>query len=123
MAEGITHANESLYKARSQFQRIQVTDPAQSDFYKPFQTIKDKAPGIGDKEAEALQQRAATVIRENVLPAFKRLQEYVFGDNYANLRLAPGVHSLPDGQNFYQERINHFTTLKAGLFFGPLTSL
>jgi len=110
--EGVTHANESLYRAREQFKRLQVKNPTESDFYAPFRDIREGVPNIDDKKAKELQQRAKTVIRDNILPAFKHLQEYIFREYYTHLRPAPGVHSLPRGQEFYQERINYFTTLK-----------
>ena len=110
--ENITHANESLYRAVDQFDRLQVSDPTESEFYKQFEKIKDNLPEVTDEEAARLQDKARTVIKEHILPSFKKLQEYVFGEYYEHLRPEAGVHSLPNGQEYYQACIDYFTSLR-----------
>lgn len=116
--EKMTHARESIlaveHSAKTQFEAIQVEDPGKSEFYKQFisSTIQENIPGIDASRVGDLQNRARQVISNVVLPAFKRLQDYIFGEYKDNLRPAAGIHSVPNGHEYYQTCIDYFTSLK-----------
>ena len=108
----ITYANESLYKAKAQFESLQVENVEDSKFYKQFGEIRGNIPDITDEEAEAVQDNARIIILEAILPAFKKLEDYVFGEYQDHLRPGPGVSYLPNGQAFYQTCIDYHTSLR-----------
>ena len=79
---------------------LQVSDPKDSQFYKQFQ------------KNDAFKEEALAMIADEVLPAFKKLGDYVHGDYYACLRPRAGVHSVRNnGQELYQGFIDYHNQL------------
>ena len=64
----ITYANESLYKAKAQFESLQVEKVEDSQFYKQFADIRKNIPNITDLEVEAVQDNARIIIMQDILP-------------------------------------------------------
>jgi uncharacterized protein (DUF885 family) len=84
-----------------------VADPAASTFYAPFAKV---TPSIDAATAQRLQQQARTAISSVVIPAFRRMQRF-FADTYLpNARTALAVTTLPDGREYYDYLVRHFTT-------------
>jgi uncharacterized protein (DUF885 family) len=82
-------------------------DPTKSPEYKPFQSFPaDVAPG----ERERLSAAGQRVIREKVIPAFRRLRVF-YADTYlpaASEKIA--ASSLPPGMLYYEARLASMTT-------------
>ena len=103
--EGITYAKESLVKAKAQLEKItNVTDVTHSEFYIPFKKVHKKTKT--QKEAFDIQERAQKVISNKVIPAFKKLQDYIFWEY--EVRKTPGL--LNPG--LYQSCIEYHTSLR-----------
>lgn len=84
-----------------------VSDPAASEFYKPFTHMP---AAIDAGTAAQLQAQAKTAIDSVVVPAFKRLQTF-FADEYLpHCRTSLAATSLPDGKAYYAYLVRHFTT-------------
>ena len=107
---GKTYANESIFRTKEQFERLQVR-PEASEFYEIFKHIPKNFPNIDKKYIESVQSDAKLVIRENVLPAFKKLQNYIHGTYAKSLRPKPGISSIPNGQGYYEACLRFYTTL------------
>ena len=107
---GKTHANESIFRTKEQFERLQVR-PEASEFYESFKNIRTHLPSIDLSYIESVQSDARTVIREKVLPAFKKLQNYIHGPYSNYLRPKPGISSIRNGQQYYEACIRFYTTL------------
>lgn len=84
-----------------------VAAPEKSPFYAPFL----KAPNFIDAAAwTKMQSDAKAGIHDVVLPAFQRLQSF-FNDSYLpNTRTVLAVTSLPDGKEYYDYLVRHYTT-------------
>ena len=78
--KGITYANESMYHAFDQFEKLQVTNVEDSPFYTQFSEIRKNIPDVTDGQVDHVQIRAKAIILNEILPEFKRLQEYIFED-------------------------------------------
>ncbi|MCF8713487.1 DUF885 domain-containing protein [Joostella atrarenae] len=84
-----------------------VEDPILSPFYSPF----EKLPGIlTDAQKDSVLLAAKKAIRESVVPAFKKIKVFVESEYLPNTRAKIGVSETPNGKEFYQNRINYYTT-------------
>ena len=108
---GLVYSNETTFRARSQFERIQVSDPKESEFYRQFEKMKQRLPEVEDWEIKRVQKEAQMIIKEQVIPAFQKLQDFIYNEYSQHLRKTSGVHSLPGGQDFYQACIDYHTTV------------
>jgi len=97
MKQGVTYAKESLGGVDFQFEKLQVQVNA-SDFYVRFRSM----PGsLGRHVVDRLQSSAYKVVKEEVLPAFKRLQDFLRFEYNTKYRPQPGISSIPNGLEFY----------------------
>lgn len=88
--------------------RFIVNDPAESQLYTPFENLPERIP---EEEAKELAQAGREVISEIVIPAYRRVREFMEANYLPGARTTLGATSLPNGANYYQQRINFFTTL------------
>ncbi len=103
---GYTFPNESMSGIEKQYARLDTT-PEATDFYVPFKNLKGTSPSV-----VAIQKEALQVIRDEVLPAFKKLKNYVQNEYIRHLRPKIGLSSLPDGEKLYQSFLEFHTTIK-----------
>ena len=110
---GKTYANESIFRTKLQFKRLDVRAEA-SDFYQQFKQMPEKLAlktETESKEVELIQSQARSVIEMNVLPAIKKLENYLHGSYSKHLRSKSGVFSITNGQEYYQACLEYHTTL------------
>ena len=84
-----------------------VSDFKKSFYYLPF---KDLPATLTEEQEEAVLKAAKTAIETNVVPQFKRIKEFFDLEYIPNTRTTLGVSNLPDGEAYYQNRINFYTT-------------
>ena len=103
--EGITFAKETLDMSKGPFEKIQTdgggeNNATNSDFYRQF------------SKNDFSRLVAAEYIENKILPAYKELEEYIFGDYYKHARNGPGVLSFSNlkGKDFYQACLKYYTT-------------
>jgi len=107
MKEGVTYAKESLGGVDLQFERLQVQVNA-SDFYIRF---RDMPGSLGRHVVDRLKTSAYKVVEEEVLPAFKRLQDFLRYEYSTAYRAEPGISSTPGGADFYSSVLRwHIST-------------
>lgn len=86
-----------------------ITIDAESNFYfKPFLDLPDS---LTETEKDSLQIEAKKAIEEGVIPSFKKVKSFFEDNYYLTTRDEIGVRSTPRGNDFYQNRINFYTTL------------
>lgn len=105
---GITQPRVIL-KGRDKPIKAQIVDDvADSPFYAPFREMPESVSG-GDR-AELLAT-AEKVILGEVIPAYRRLDEF-FNDEYVpGARTSLGASDLPDGKRFYRAKIQLYATV------------
>jgi uncharacterized protein (DUF885 family) len=84
-----------------------VESPEQSRFWRAFEKMPETIPAA---DRQRLRERGRTMIAEQVLPAYRRLQAF-FNDIY--LPATPeniAARALPNGEAYYAHRANYFTT-------------
>ena len=78
-----------------------------SMFYRP---LKDRPGAFTDAEWKTVQEEGKAAIRNIVIPQYKLIRKFFEEEYIPNTRKTLGVTSFPDGQEYYQQRINYFTT-------------
>lgn len=92
---------------RSSYMNHIVDTIENSLFYKPF---LQKPMAINDTEWAAIQRNGATLIRTIVIPQYKRIKTFFEEEYVAKTRKTLGATAMPNGQAYYQQRIDFFTT-------------
>ena len=83
--------------------------PEENFYYSPFLKLPDQ---ISKQEKDSLLQAAKKVINQSVIPSFKKVKTF-FEETYFPLtRVAIGISEIPNGKEYYQSRIDFYTTLK-----------
>lgn len=85
-----------------------VDDPEQSAFFEPF---KKFPASIGGVDQERLIDAAHAAIAGSVVPAYETLLKFIDEEYYPASRSSIAAADLPNGHEYYRQRIRFFTTL------------
>jgi uncharacterized protein (DUF885 family) len=88
-----------------------VADPQASPFYRPFKRMPE---GIGAADRAALQAQAQAVLREQVVPAYRRLQAVFDSEYLPHTRSSIRATDRPDGAAYYDFLARWYTTTAMG---------
>ncbi|KFZ31273.1 hypothetical protein IDSA_00625 [Pseudidiomarina salinarum] len=108
MEQGYTQPKAAMQGFEDSIAAFIVQDPAESTFYQPFLV---KPHFMDDERWQALQLQAYKLIDETVVSAYQDYFEFMVTDYLPNCRDDVGASALPNGREYYQNRIRHFTTL------------
>ncbi|MEE2025547.1 DUF885 domain-containing protein [Alkalimonas mucilaginosa] len=87
-----------------------VTERAEDNvFYTPF---RRQPEGIANADWQQLTERAKVLIKQAVNPSYQAFYDFFVGEYYPNARQSIGASELPDGHAYYQNRLEHYTTLQ-----------
>ena len=76
-------------------------------FYSPFKNLpKD----ISKSQLDSIKKAAEITINKIVVPQFKRIKQFFENEYYPKTRKQIGVSSTPNGKEYYQNRIDYYTT-------------
>ncbi len=84
-----------------------VSDYLKSPFYVP---VADLPSMLSQSQKDSITVSARKIILEKVVPAFKGIKSFFESEYIPNTRTAIGVSETPNGREFYQNRINYYTT-------------
>ncbi len=84
-----------------------VDDPQESMFYSPFWNLPDN---ISQQRKDSLKQAALAVVRDSVIPSFREIKTFFEEEYVPQARDKIGVSEQPGGADFYQNRIDFYTT-------------
>ena len=76
-------------------------------FYSPFKTLPN---GLSQTQKDSVLVEAKKAIENSVVPQFIRIKDFFEKEYYPNTRTTIGVSETPNGAEFYQNRINYYTT-------------
>jgi uncharacterized protein (DUF885 family) len=85
-----------------------VDDPTQSLLYAPFEKFPDAISGA---DQTRLRQRGTKAISASVVPAYRKLHDFMAKEYVPSSRESIGASELPNGKTFYEHRVRYFTTL------------
>ncbi|KAF8788723.1 hypothetical protein HNY73_006732 [Argiope bruennichi] len=109
MREGIrtnfTLSDISLFSKSGNWD--QAEDVETSPFYKPFINISESITG---DELIAIQENASDAILNHVLPAYKKVDDFINNEYRLHTRPGIGVSTLPNGRDFYRQELAYHLT-------------
>lgn len=86
-----------------------VDDVTQSAFYEPFKSLPST---LSKRQADSILTAAKLAIEKNVVPSFQRIKQFFETEYVPKTRKTLGISETPNGSEFYQNRINYYTTTK-----------
>lgn len=107
IASGIVLPKALVVKMYPQMLSMVVTDPAKSLFYGPVQQM----PGsFADTDKKRLTAAYRNTIMTVIVPAYKKLGEFLKNEYLPKSRTTSGFSSLPDGTAMYSYLVKQQTT-------------
>ena len=79
----------------------------ESYFYSPFKKLPESLTGT---QKDSVLAAAKEVVENNVTPQFKRIKAFFEEEYLPKTRKTIGVSETPEGDAYYQNRINFYTT-------------
>ena len=86
-----------------------ITATAEENFY--YTPFKNLPKQLSDYEKDSLVKAAKDIVLYDVIPAFKNVKVFFEDIYYPNTRKSIGVSETPNGKDYYQSRIDYYTTL------------
>ncbi|MCX7548235.1 DUF885 domain-containing protein [Xanthomarina sp. F1114] len=84
-----------------------VADYKESEFYAPFKKLPED---LTSHQKDSVLAVAKTQIENDVITQYRKIKNFFETEYLPNSRDDLGVVSIPNGDAFYQNRINYFTT-------------
>ncbi len=84
-----------------------VDDPKQSVFYAPFRQFPASVP---EAERTRLEAEGRAAIVEAVVPGYRTLYDFFVNTYYPNCRESIAASDLPNGLEYYKQRVRYYTT-------------
>lgn len=107
LARGFSVPKSTLTGRDASIAAFIVDDPAKSSFFKAFQDMPSTIP---TSEQQALRTEATDVIRQSVMPAYRKLLDFYKSEYFPKTRTTVSAHELPDGDAYYRANIREYTT-------------
>lgn len=105
--EGISQPKEVFHEYEKTYDIHIVSDVTQSDFYKPFLKLPD---AITSEQRDSILAVAKVSVKKNAVDQYKKIKNFFENYYFPNTRKKLGVSTTPNGKEFYQNRINYYTT-------------
>ena len=83
-------------------------DASKSVYFQPFIKMPDS---IALADQEKLKAQAKQIILSDVNTSYQQYYDFMVNEYKPNARQNIAATSLPNGQNYYQNRVDHYTTL------------
>jgi uncharacterized protein (DUF885 family) len=108
LAAGITPPRLTLRNVAEAIAAQVVDDPAASPLYGvAFAEMPREIPAA---EQERLRTEAKKILREQVIPAYRRLHQFFTADYYPKTRESIALSAVPEGRAWYEHQIRVMTT-------------
>jgi uncharacterized protein (DUF885 family) len=108
MARGITVPRPAMAKVLPQLRDIAAPRIEQNIFWAP---IEGMPAGIPDRERQRIAALYRAALTGEVLPAYRRLADFIERDYLPAARTTVGWSELPDGEAWYRWRVREATTM------------
>lgn len=106
--EGITQPKIVLLGFEDSIKAFIKPDASLSTYYQPFTAM----PEYFSPQLKAqLKAEAINAIVESVIPSYQQYYDYMINRYQPNARKNIAASSLPNGDNYYVNRLQHYTTL------------
>jgi len=106
--EGITQPNIVLKGFEQSIIAFIKEDVTESGYYKPF---KNMSAFVSLEAQKNIQEEAIKILNEQVMPAYQNYYSFMVNRYQPHARNDIAATSLPNGKNYYQNRVEHYTTI------------
>jgi uncharacterized protein (DUF885 family) len=106
-AAGVTHPRDAMARLVPQLDAQIVEEPEASLFYEPIRSL----PAAFDEDTRRrLTARYVAAIRERIVPAYRRMRDFVRDEYLPRCRTSHGWSALPNGGAWYAHAVRVSTT-------------
>jgi len=105
--EGISQPVAVFYEYHKTYDKHIITDVTKSDFYKPFLKLPES---LSKRFKDSVITIAKNSVQKNAIEQYKKIKTFFEQEYFPNTRKELGVSTVPNGKEFYQNRINFYTT-------------
>ena len=105
--KGHTHYCASFENYHLGISKHLVTDINESVFYKPMLNMPAK---LTKEQRSSYQKQATVLIKQKVLPAYKKFYQFFTEDYMTQCRTKVGISELKKGDEYYKYLIEYYTT-------------
>ncbi|HEX6530255.1 MAG TPA: DUF885 domain-containing protein, partial [Burkholderiales bacterium] len=109
MARGLVQPREAMESVLPQLEAMIVDEPKKSVFYQPIAALPAELPAA---ERERLVAAYEAAIREQIVPAYRRMHSFIRSEYLQKTRASAGLAGLADGAKLYAHAIRAQTTLE-----------
>lgn len=106
-AEGVVQPRIVVEKLLPQLESQIVDDVELSQFFVPVSNMPE---AISREERERIESAYRAAIVDKLVPAYRRLHDYLENEYYPHARKSVGWSALPDGKAWYEFLVRHHTT-------------
>ena len=110
LREGVSQPKVIFEGYEATYNNHIVEDFKKSPFYQPFEKLPDYIPLL---QRDSVLQAAKIAIEQSVVPAFIKIKKFFEEEYLPETREKIGVSEVPGGKEYYQNRIDFYTTSKA----------
>ena len=107
LAKGVSQPRVIFKGYESSYNDHIVSDFKESYFYTPF---NDLPRTLSLSQKDSILTAAEVAITKHVIPQFKVVKTFFEEEYYLKTRSAIGISETPNGKEYYQNRINYYTT-------------
>lgn len=107
LKEGVSQPKIIFKGYESTYDTHIVKNYSQSSFYGPLQQLPEV---ISKVQQDSILVAAQNIIMDKVVPSFKKIKDFFETDYIPSTRNTIGISETPNGLEFYQNRINYYTT-------------
>jgi len=107
LKKGVSQPRVIFNGYESTYEMHLVDDFKDSFFYGPFKNLPND---LSEQQKDSVLLAAQKSIEQSVTSEFKRIKTFFEENYFPNTRTTLGVSSTPEGDIFYQNRINFYTT-------------
>ena len=106
--KGMTQPKVIMEKYKALIAPYMLEDPTQTTFYRPFK----KFPASIETDTQSiLIEQAKQIIQDSVLVTYKMFDKFMAEEYVPNCKTDLGATSLPNGKEYYEQRVQFYTTL------------
>lgn len=107
LAKGVSQPRVIFNGYESTYNDHIVEDYLDSFYYSPFMNLPE---GLSTVQVDSVLTAAKKVVQTKVTPQFKRIKKFFEEEYLPKTRTTLGISETPRGKEFYQNRINFYTT-------------
>jgi uncharacterized protein (DUF885 family) len=107
VATGVVQPRVLMERVLPQLSAHVVDDPTRSLFYGPITNLPES---FSAEDKARLTAEYTAAIRDRVVPAFRKLHDFVRDEYLPRTRTTVGLSALPDGRAWYEYQVRSVTT-------------